>query len=63
MQCASMSSGRVKLKVPRKDLANPVLTLSTITTSRICALQNSLIIMACFQEGLFCTYMIGSYKS
>ena len=35
IQCATMSSGRVRLKVPRKDLARPVLTLSTITTSRM----------------------------
>ena len=35
MQCATMSSGRVRLNVPLNDLASPVLTLSTMTTSRI----------------------------
>ena len=35
MQCASMSSGRVRLNVPLNDFASPVLTLSTTTTSRI----------------------------
>ena len=34
MQCASMSSERVMLKLPRWDLARPVRTLSTTTTSR-----------------------------
>ncbi|MNI57948.1 hypothetical protein D3C73_1130360 [compost metagenome] len=34
-QCAAMSSGRVMLNLPRKDLARPVRTLSTITTSRM----------------------------
>ncbi|MCY1182740.1 hypothetical protein D9M73_233140 [compost metagenome] len=34
-QWAAMSSGRVWLNLPRKDLASPVRTLSTITTSRM----------------------------
>ena len=33
MQCASMSSERVRLKLPRCDLASPVRMLSTTTTS------------------------------
>ena len=37
MQWATMSSGRVRLKVPRKDFASPVRTLSTTTTSRMVA--------------------------
>jgi len=37
MQCATKSSGRVKLKEPRKDLARGVLVLATITASLIVA--------------------------
>src|SRR5690606_17274200 len=38
-QWAAMSSGRVMLNLPRKDLARPVRTLSTITTSRMAYLR------------------------
>src|SRR2546428_9406366 len=34
-QWAAMSSGRVRLKEPRKDLASPVRELATITASRM----------------------------
>src|SRR5262245_38990249 len=35
IRCASMSSERVRLKLPRNAFASPVLTLSTMTTSLI----------------------------
>src|SRR6266849_10310373 len=53
MQCAALSSGRVRLNEPRNDLASPVRELATITASRMRDLLGMVISAVLSQESTF----------